>query len=151
MSLIYCLTVPNSEVSPRHLAALTTSGIATVVRKKGAFPFENALKPGEYLFDLTTVHVQGGKVIRAAIPNDLSLKEMARVATGLLQIDTYPDVFGPILEKSRACRRHDGCRLAIIGALAGDLLISDAERLCAEADRCTVVATTASTTVEVAS
>ncbi|WP_172192777.1 hypothetical protein [Actinomyces faecalis] len=147
MSLIYCLPVPDGEVSPRHLAALTTSGITTAVRTAGVSPFENALRPGEYLFDLATAHVRGGKVIRAAVPKDLSLREMARVATGLLQLDTYPDVVGPLIERSEACSRHDGCTLVTIGVPAGDLLASEAERLCAEADHGCVMATTASTEV----
>ncbi|WP_308651969.1 hypothetical protein [uncultured Actinomyces sp.] len=150
MSLVYCLVVPDKDVNPRYLAALTTSGITIGVRKQGVFPFENMWRPGEYLFDLATAHVQAGKVIRVAVPKDLPLKEMTRVATGLLQIDSHPKVIGAQLEKSRACSRHDGCRLAIIGAPAGDFLASDAERLCAEADRGSVVATTTSTTMEVA-
>lgn len=150
MSLIYCLVVPDKDVNPRHLAALTTSGITTGVRKQGVFPFENVLRPGEYLFDLATAHVQAGKVIRVAVPKDLPLKEMARVATGLAQIDSHPKVIGAQLEKSRACGRHDGCRLATIGAPAEDFLASDAERLCAEADRGSVAPVQASTTMEVA-
>lgn len=150
MSLIYCLIVPDKDVNPRHLAALTTSGITTGVRKQGVFPFENMWRPGEYLFDLATAHVQAGKVIRVAMPKDLPLKEMTRVATGLLQIDSHPEAIGPQLEKSTPCSRHDGCRLATIGAPAGDFLASDAERLCAEADRTTVAPVQASTATEVA-
>lgn len=150
MSLTYCLPVPDKDVSPRYLAALTTSGITTGTRKEGVTPFENVWRPGEYLFDLATAHVQAGKVIRVAVPKDLPLKEMARVATGLLMIDSSPKVIGAQLEKSRACSRHDGCHLVSVGAPAGDLLASEAERLCAEADRGSVAPVQASTTMEVA-
>lgn len=134
MSVEQSIIVQDKDIRKSAVQALHSGGLTIQTRTQlGPEPFENELRPGEYLITVAKVHFKAGNAHAIYAPADLPAREHQRIATGVMSL--LSPAWAHMQTTTRPCHHaaHGDCRVAGVSAYAGDFMASLAEQALAQA------------------